>query len=1056
MPFVKNTHSKSHRVVTTSRKVFVGRTNELQFFRDYILTPEDPAYNIISISGQAGVGKSTFIARLIEEARTPSFENYCFTALVNEHQTVEISIMDKFAEQLQLEGDFEKLLASYKETLRKLQIERNVTGEPFWRKATTDITSSIVKEVPIVGSILEKGTELGIGYALDEIHYHSQINSLNKLERLTEDLTKAFVKDLNRITETSVTLPSNRSKRQQRILLFFDTFEQLASVAAPWLLEHFLPANLNNNIVLIIAGRDPLDRSAPGDPKQWLPYYDDNIIHSILLDSFNKEETLTFLSTKNVIDPILINRIWQLSQGLPLYLSLLTSNLIGEIDPTEDVIENFLRWIPEHEKVKRKLALDISLLSLPFNLDDLDAFTYLPLDEDTKKEIYRWLIGLSFVRSNFQDGRYSYHNLAQELFSRYLYKKSPKAYYATRKMLVDYYKQMLRKLEIGDTKKRYLILERTELLQSIAHQLLLLSDENYHIEAMSYILEAHEKSEQVEGILRLLRDLAQEHLNNQANSSARQVCNILISYLENKHDRLNIINNIINKLQINQSFDILIKSNLYSERGELLLLSNYLEKSLLDFNYAIELNPNNITALSRRGQVYRKLGQNNKALDDFSRALSLSPNSSLQHTLQEQKGSILRKMKNYEEAIKAFMQSILLDCKCMKSWCELIYTYMRLGYSKSDIVKIIKSINIINDDTIITIQSRALALREMGFNEEALIEINQAIQIDPQRSDALLIRGNIFFARKKYAEALNDFSQAIKITPDSIDTLLERGKVYNRMGRHTEALADFEQAQKLVLQETSTTSNKNIKNNHTMVFTIKNRKKLYDIQYIIIYHHAHTLLLIGRTQEALDDFNKAIKLYPDDGNLYFERGRIYTFLKSYQEALDDFNRAIQLDPESLHVIYKEKGIILTFMEMYQEAIKAFIASLTYQPSCKNCWLLLAETYQKTCSPSQIAGQLRQAITIENHSAIYYRGEAMSSIGLYEDAIIDLTSIIEFHPNALQPLLARGKAYLQIHCYEEALSDFEQILNLSNQGSQIPESLLQEALKNSEDLKEKLK
>ena len=116
---------------------------------------------------------------------------------------------------------------------------------------------------------------------------------------------------------------------------------------------------------------------------------------------------------------------------MPLYLGLLTSNPQGEVDPTKDVVDNFLRWIPEREHVKRRLALDAALLTKPFNQDDLEAFTYLP--EQERLDLYYWLTGLSFVYP--QEGRFRYHELAQDLFSRHLYQRSKKEYYTTRRGL---------------------------------------------------------------------------------------------------------------------------------------------------------------------------------------------------------------------------------------------------------------------------------------------------------------------------------------------------------------------------------------------------------------------------------------------------------------------------------------------------------------------------------------------------------------------------------------------------------------------------------------------
>src|SRR2546421_10238597 len=106
MPFVRKTDSQGSQPPTDVHKIFIGRANELHFFVEDILKPEEPACNIISIAGQAGVGKTTLLNRFIEEAHTANFRDYCLTALVNHLQATPASVMEKFAEQLGLEGTF--------------------------------------------------------------------------------------------------------------------------------------------------------------------------------------------------------------------------------------------------------------------------------------------------------------------------------------------------------------------------------------------------------------------------------------------------------------------------------------------------------------------------------------------------------------------------------------------------------------------------------------------------------------------------------------------------------------------------------------------------------------------------------------------------------------------------------------------------------------------------------------------------------------------------------------------------------------------------------------
>lgn len=167
MPFIKRANLRNSQPATDTRKIFIGRTNELQFIVENILEPEEPTYNIVSIFGQGGVGKSTLLARIIEELYTSKFKDYCLSALVDERQATPVSIMEKFADQLHLGGDFGKPLKHYKEILRKLQTEQETIQTTILHRVP-DFAGAAIEGVPIVGPILREGVKVTAGHLLDK------------------------------------------------------------------------------------------------------------------------------------------------------------------------------------------------------------------------------------------------------------------------------------------------------------------------------------------------------------------------------------------------------------------------------------------------------------------------------------------------------------------------------------------------------------------------------------------------------------------------------------------------------------------------------------------------------------------------------------------------------------------------------------------------------------------------------------------------------------------------------------------------------------------------
>ena len=55
--------------------------------------------------------------------------------------------------------------------------------------------------------------------------------------------------------------------------------------------------------------------------------------------------------------------------------------------------------------------------------------------------------------------------------------------------------------------------------------------------------------------------------------------------------------------------------------------------------------------------------------------------------------------------------------------------------------------------------------------------------------------------------------------------------------------------------------------------------------------------------EAISNYNEAIRLSPNDADAYFKRGNAYYDKKDYEKAINDYNEAIRLDPNHAKVYY---------------------------------------------------------------------------------------------------------------------------------------------------------
>jgi tetratricopeptide (TPR) repeat protein len=711
-----------------------------------------------------------------------------------------------------------------------------------------------------------------------------------RLEDPITDLTGAFVQDLNQLADTLVATSSAWNKRSRRILLFFDTFEQLAPDIVPWLLDHFLELEVSSNIVLVIAGRDSIELSLPDDPKRWLPLLDSDSIHLLSLNVFTEEETRIYLVKRGITDAEQMCQIYQLSRGLPLYLSMLTTNPEGHVDPTAGVVENFLRWIPKQEAQKRQLALNAALFSLPFTKDDITAFSY---SEPEKSDLYHWLIGQPFIQYSSQDRRYIYHDIARNLFCRYLYQRSQEDYYAARRALVHFYQRRLEALQAEgskskDSKSIYTSRSWKELVFALIQQVFLLADEEGHLLGIEYVLRMYEYTTRDSELIRILNSLFSNEPEHQATTHAQSIVQHLLQYMElDPKDHYqqwvaatNALLEIVSRIP---TFPSDVIAYLYRHKGRVCRLVKDYQNALVNFNHALDLLPNYATICVGRGLVYRFMERYEEAVADFARAIALDKNDTW---ALAQRGETYRLMGKYEEAVADFARAIVLDENNMWVFAQRGETYRLMGkYEEAvaDFAKVIvlasvfdsvKSIAL-DDKDMWTLAQRGGTYRLMERYEEAVADFDKAIALDENNSWALASRGLTYRHMGRYEEALADFARAIALDENNAWALARRGEIYLFVGKYEEAAADFDRTIALDKNGDWNWYSKAI------VYLLTDQKNLF-------HDNIHAALKIGRSH--IEHFiEKDEKYYRFRFNV-----ALYLLVDGSREAAEDYRQLLSM------------------------------------------------------------------------------------------------------------------------------------------------------------------
>jgi len=164
----------------------------------------------------------------------------------------------------------------------------------------------------------------------------------------------------------------------------------------------------------------------------------------------------------------------------------------------------------------------------------------------------------------------------------------------------------------------------------------------------------------------------------------------------------------------------------------------------------------------------------------------------------------------------------------------------------------------------------------------------------------------------------------------------------------------------------------------------------------VLARRGETYRLLGKYEEALADFHRAVELNSDDAWALALRGESYRLMGKYEEALSSLNRAIELQPDYAWAL-TSRGATYRLMGRYEKAL----------------------------------ADLNQAIGLNSDYAwaLTHRGATYRLMGRYEEALADLNRAVELSPDYVRALAHRGATYRLMGRYEDALADFNRAIAL---------------------------
>lgn len=145
----------------------------------------------------------------------------------------------------------------------------------------------------------------------------------------------------------------------------------------------------------------------------------------------------------------------------------------------------------------------------------------------------------------------------------------------------------------------------------------------------------------------------------------------------------------------------------------------------------------------------------------------------------------------------------------------------------------------------------------------------------------------------------------------------------------------------------------------------------------------------GDYQNAMDDFNAALKIKPDFPQAYSNRALVFVRIDSLPRAIADYDRAIEINPDYA-AAYVGRGNVHRLLNEDRKAIADFTKAISIQP---------------------------------DPVAHFNRGLSRQKLGLHSEAIDDFDNAIGFRADAPEVYQAKGLSEMALKRYDSAYDNF---------------------------------
>ena len=189
---------------------------------------------------------------------------------------------------------------------------------------------------------------------------------------------------------------------------------------------------------------------------------------------------------------------------------------------------------------------------------------------------------------------------------------------------------------------------------------------------------------------------------------------------------------------------------------------------------------------------------------------------------------------------------------------------------------------------------------------------------------------------------------------------------------------------------------------------------------------------LGKKNEALECYDKAININPDYANAWNNKGIVLLALGKKEKALECYKRAIEINPNYANA-WNNKGFVLNDLGKKKEALKCYEKATDINPNNVDIWNNMGISLTELCENEEALECYEKATNIDSNDVDIWnnKGNVLDDLGRKKEALKCYDHAIEINPNYANAWNNKGVVLESLEKREEALQYYIEAIRLNH-------------------------